>query len=419
MAPSKKSNLLKRPAKKKNGVVKTVLQKKSKPPAQKKLISAKVPAPKKRVPAAKKKPAAKPASQKVKKVIKPVRPSASAVVVKSAERKSRLSARAVPKMAFLPKADVLKPTVKKRTAVKVSKIRKVDALFSEPLRESQAASPIKPSFFKEVQGELPAGYGDHFIALMICSPYQLYAYWEIQKPREEEALRSLGGGWDYVKSILRVYNLTQDAAGTRFFDLELSGGADRWFIDAEPAQSYRVEIGLRHADGRFKMLARSNDVTTPRAAMSEILDEEWMGIDFERMYALSGGFEPGQHSSAMLQKLMADRLRSGDTSGSGSGMMSSGTLVQKKKRDFWFTLNCELIVYGATAPDAQVTMNGQSVQLRPDGTFTLRYALPDGKMRLEAKAVSSDAVEERTITPTVQRNTERLEPVIRRNRGRG
>jgi len=315
------------------------------------------------------------------------------------------------KRASTRKARIVRlPTVTRKTKAGVSVLAKV-----------QETPPVKESFFQEVTGSLPSGYGDHFISLMICSPYQLYAYWEIQKPREIEALQILGGSWNQVRSVLRVYNLTQSAKGSLFVDLELGGNADKWFITVDPDQSYRVEIGLRHADGRFIMLARSNDVMTPRVTMSEVLDEEWMGIDFERMYALSGGFgEAGHHqSSATLQRLMSERLRSGDTSGSGAGMLSSGSMVKKRDRNFWFTLNCELIVYGATAPDAQVTMNGQPVQLRPDGTFTLRYPLPDGKIRLEAKAVSADLIEERTITPTVRRNTERPEPVIRRNRGNG
>jgi hypothetical protein len=55
--------------------------------------------------------------------------------------------------------------------------------------------------------------------------------------------------------------------------------------------------------------------------------------------------------------------------------------------------------------------------LRPDGTFSLRFALPDGKIVLDAHAVSADGVEEQTIIPRVERNTERPEPVIRKEKG--
>jgi len=57
---------------------------------------------------------------------------------------------------------------------------------------------------------------------------------------------------------------------------------------------------------------------------------------------------------------------------------------------FWFTVNAELIVYGATQPDASVTIGGQPIQLRPDGTFSCRFALPDGQFELELAAISVD-----------------------------
>ncbi|MFH1281281.1 MAG: DUF4912 domain-containing protein, partial [Candidatus Omnitrophota bacterium] len=63
------------------------------------------------------------------------------------------------------------------------------------------------------------------------------------------------------------------------------------------------------------------------------------------------------------------------------------------------------IVYGATEPDAKVTVQAKPIKLRPDGTFTLRYYLPDGKQIIPVKATSADELEERTITPIVTRET--------------
>jgi len=79
----------------------------------------------------------------------------------------------------------------------------------------------------------------------------------------------------------------------------------------------------------------------------------------------------------------------------------------QKERDFWFVLDTELIVSGATEPDAHVTIQGVPVQLRPDGTFTVRFQLPDGVQEIPVIAVSRDGISEREITPTVTRDTER------------
>ena len=54
-------------------------------------------------------------------------------------------------------------------------------------------------------------------------------------------------------------------------------------------------------------------------------------------------------------------------------------------------MNAELIIYGATEPSARVTVGGRPIELRPDGTFTCRFALPDGKYELPVVAVSTQA----------------------------
>ncbi len=59
-------------------------------------------------------------------------------------------------------------------------------------------------------------------------------------------------------------------------------------------------------------------------------------------------------------------------------------------KGFWLNVNAELIIYGATEPDASVTIAGCPVQLRPDGSFSCRFALPDGHFALPVAAVSAD-----------------------------
>ena len=69
-------------------------------------------------------------------------------------------------------------------------------------------------------------------------------------------------------------------------------------------------------------------------------------------------------------------------------------------------MRTELIVYGATEPKAAVTLQGQPIKLRPDGTFSVRMDLPDGAQTIPVQATSPDGVETRTITPIVTRETE-------------
>ncbi|MFA6542799.1 MAG: DUF4912 domain-containing protein [Limisphaerales bacterium] len=87
--------------------------------------------------------------------------------------------------------------------------------------------------------------------------------------------------------------------------------------------------------------------------------------------------------------------------GSLSGPIAGG----EKARGFWFNVNAELIIYGATEPDATVTIGGRRIRLRPDGTFGYRFALPDGKFDLPAIATSAAGDDTRAAELSFRRRT--------------
>ncbi len=76
------------------------------------------------------------------------------------------------------------------------------------------------------------------------------------------------------------------------------------------------------------------------------------------------------------------------------------------EKSFWFNVNAELIVYGATEPGAKVTLGGHEIKLRPDGTFSYRFALPDGHYDLPAVAVSADGTDGRAADLQFSRATD-------------
>jgi hypothetical protein len=57
-------------------------------------------------------------------------------------------------------------------------------------------------------------------------------------------------------------------------------------------------------------------------------------------------------------------------------------------KGFWFNVNAELIIYGSTDPKATVTVGGELIEVRADGTFTCRLALPDGEYDVDVAAHS-------------------------------
>lgn len=78
----------------------------------------------------------------------------------------------------------------------------------------------------------------------------------------------------------------------------------------------------------------------------------------------------------------------------------------ERRKGFWFNVNAELIIYGATEPDAEVTIGGRVIKLRPDGTFSYRFALPDGDYELPIVATSNDRTDGRSAALSFKRHTE-------------
>jgi hypothetical protein len=329
---------------------------------------------------------------------------------------------------------------RKTSAPKKRTVRRVPAASRAPLqttaaRDTSAAASAEEQVERskyeigvptrdlsaKVPKDLPGGYGKDRIVVMVRDPYWLHAYWELTRQSVKRAESALGQDWHGAKPILRLLDVgnhdTTSASERIVRDIDIHGGCSNWYIDvSEPPRSFRVDIGYLSRSGRFYVIARSNVVTTPRAGVSDVIDENWSDIDSkkaDRIYAMSGGYDPTA-SSLELKQLFEERLRRplGSPAVTSFG---SGAWLPGRGRSFWFQLDAELIVYGATEPKARVTLQGEPVKLRPDGTFTMRFSLPDSRQIIPAVAVSADGIEERTIVLAVERNTKQLEPLIHDN----
>jgi len=336
--------------------------------------------------------------------------------------RSRAAAPANPKITrqAAPQAG---PQAKKRTAPVREKV-----LLRRTWREQQAliqhakfevkpeaprrARPQRPAEAPTAVPDLPSSHGEDRIVLLVRDPYWVHVYWDVSRDALLGARATLKDEWFDAKSILRVHDVTgvdfDGKNSNSHFDITIEGGATNWYINTRvPNRSYCVDIGLLSKTGKFVLLARSNVATTPRDAPSEVVDEKWMIPDweFDKVYALSGGFKVGS-SSLELKEMMEKALGGEMGSGAVGSLAISSPVGKRQVRGFWFRVGTELIVYGATEPDAKVTLQGRPVKLNPDGTFSARFALPDGQQVIPAAAESKDGVEKRAITSIVTKKTE-------------
>ncbi len=239
----------------------------------------------------------------------------------------------------------------------------------------------------------------------------MHAYWEIAPYTWTEVEKSFGADVRTAgRAVLRFFNAGEDAKTA--FDVDVSVDARNWYVRLmRSGGSWYARLGIVLPDGRFVLLAISNTIHMPAGQVSDQLDEKWaiLKSEWERLFELSGAGKLGAGSLDMA-RMLAQRWELFKSVSSWSGVFLGGSSWSRPKeslsKKFWLVADAEVIVYGATEPDAKVTIQGKPVRLNLDGTFSVRYSLPDGKQVIPVKAVSSSGVHERQVTPVVEKRTE-------------
>lgn len=255
------------------------------------------------------------------------------------------------------------------------------------------------------------------IYLMVPDPYWLHATWDLSHQSVQRAEAALRQDWHGARPIIRLFDVTStdttSTSETPIRDIIVHGGCNNWYIDIQqPPRQYRADIGYLSRRGEFFVLARSNVVTPPKAGSAEAVNVGWSDIDAkkaERIMAMSTGFESAAHPE--LKELFEEKFRR-PMGAPKDNAFGSGALPPSSLKKFAFEIDAELIVYGRTDPTAHVTLQNEPVKLRPDGTFTMLFSLPDSRQIIPAVATSADGGEERTIVLAVERNTKHLDPMI-------
>ncbi len=264
---------------------------------------------------------------------------------------------------------------------------------------------------------LPEGYGTTEAALLPRDPNWMFIYWEITGNSMETLRRDHGE--DILKrgrQVIRVYDVSGSADGEqsgKYFDIPAMFEAKSWYVNVqEGGRAYCCEVGLAMPDGSFIGLVKTNTVNLPDRRVSDITDENWMAVtaDFDKLLQLSGveyiGKGSGEVAKSLAQRWEMLRAVFSRASSWGVSSLSSQALQRPGgQKPFWLVADCELILYGATEPDAFVTVAGRRVNLNPDGTFSMRFALPDGLVDLPVKALSKDETDSREISIKVTRST--------------
>ena len=261
---------------------------------------------------------------------------------------------------------------------------------------------------------LPENYGITEASLLPRDPNWMFIYWEITENSKKEACRLHGADiFRKGRQVIRVCEVTAGDCAGKYFDISVMHDARSWYVNVqESGRAYCCEVGLALPDGTFISLVKTNTVTLPAGRVSDVTDEKWMAVtaDFDKLLQLSGveyiGKGSGEVAKSLAQRWEMLRAVFSRASSWGVSSMASQAAPQKpEQKKFWLVADCEIILYGATEPDAFVTVAGRKVNLNPDGTFSMRFALPDGLIGLPVKALSKDETDSREIDIKVTRST--------------
>jgi uncharacterized protein len=314
--------------------------------------------------------------------------------------------------------------------------------------------------------DLPGGYGESRIVLMPRDPQWAYTYWDVPSEHKEELRRN--GGQQLALRIYDVTDINLEYQSPHSIQEYPSDELAReWYLPVPVSdRDYVIDIGYRCADGRWLVLARSARVHIPPVYPSDWIEDAFITVNFEddlrgkTLYELvpptkkipvtNGSTANGTNGNAIYDEIFGmtesvEALRvagslfgsmqqvpgsmapeqaissyvfpSGvgmwavpTTSGlnmSGVGMSGAGFSgdVPMRPRKFWLIADAELIVYGATEPDATVTIGGRPIKLNPDGTFRFQMSFQDGNIDYPIMAVAADGEQTRSIHMNFNRET--------------
>jgi uncharacterized protein len=309
-------------------------------------------------------------------------------------------------------------------------------------------------------GELPGGYGESRVVLMPRDPQWAYCYWDISNEHKEE-LRRQGG----QQLALRIYDITNIdlnfQAPHNVQEYLCDEMAREWYVPIPVSdRDYLVDIGYRCADGRWLILARSASVRIPPVYPSDWIEDNFITVNWEQeltgqtvftlippskkqpmaaatqakanviydqIFGMTKSVEAMRIAGSLFgsmqqtpeQAISSYIFPSGvgmwalpTASGinmSGVGMTMSGagfaSAPPARPRKFWLVADAELIVYGATEPDATVTVGGRPIKLNPDGTFRFQMSFQDGVIDYPIMAVAADGEQTRSVHMNFERKT--------------
>jgi hypothetical protein len=340
-----------------------------------------------------------------------------------------------------------------RSTDKGRAIAAAEELSAHKFDVTPAPPPPTQVFHEEHLGELPDAYGTGRLFLTARDPHWLYAYWDLSWQQMADYRGQSSDG----RLLLRVFEKNHRDA---IQELTLQHDSRNWYIPVnKAATTYSAQLGFWRHDGNFHVISHSREATTPPDSVSldttarfvtipidysfrQLLDlirghtkhgealadalhrlqlagfkfpfkvglelGPWSAEQAGELERLLGGdiFRRIQMGSFEISEWLRRRLQEELSSGMFSAFSPAGASWQAQPpKGFWFAVNAELIIYGATEPNAKVTVDGKPIKLRSDGTFSFHHTFPDGQYKMPVVAISATGDDRRAVELAFERKS--------------
>jgi hypothetical protein len=331
--------------------------------------------------------------------------------------------------------------------------------------EKFALGPETPAaHFAAEAAHLPEAYGTGRLYVTPRDPHWIYVHWDIAP---QEQFRHNARSVDR-HLILRIHE--EEVRERPVAEIHVHPESRHWFAHVECTETvYVTELGYYQTGRRWKSLATSAPAKTPADHVSTDATVEFATIPLELPFeTMLGMLKEGAREKLPLARAIEQLRVSRESALAPPPEMSEWTSEQEQAlaefvardraahvrpnsynigellgrpvegeistteigefdlfsffggaggsspfgggpcggNNFWFQVNAELIIHGATEPDATVTFAGKPIPLRPDGSFSFRFTFPDGQYELPVVAVSADGTDGRAAAMKFTRATE-------------
>jgi hypothetical protein len=264
---------------------------------------------------------------------------------------------------------------------------------------------------------LPEAYGTGKLLLAARDPHWLYAHWDLT-PHQQRRYNALSADRHLV---VRVFSGTIEPRPVK--EVHVHPESRHWFIHTDHAETrYVAELGYYRPGRQWQTIATSAPTVTPpdtistnqtvrfatiapQARLTPLAALAKVGVpadlpspDAARERALAELIElhlvrQSSGGSVEITELIRGRgeqeVSLAPLGGEAERVSSPLGVGEQRPKGFWFNVNAEVVIYGATEPDASVTVGGRPISLRPDGTFSCRFSLPDGGHTVTVSAMSA------------------------------